>query len=330
MPLDKNFNKRKLDAVIVKNEGIPFQLEAINEVRINKSAVEKRCASATNRRTVKKHNQVAWLLKAITCMDLTTLSGDDTESRVVRLCNKAKTPLRNDLLKKLGIEDLNIKVGGICVYHQFIRTALGALQGSTIPVVAVSTGFPAGHTPKKTKITEIKESIRSGAQEIDIVISRRHVLSGNWKKLYDEVSEYKEASGTACLKTILATGELGTLKNVKKAALICMMAGANFIKTSTGKESINATLPFTLVMCRAIREYRECTGFEVGYKPAGGISSAKDCLSHMILVREELGSKWLHPSLFRLGASSLLSDIERQIEHFVTGQYSSFNRHGMA
>ena len=330
MPLDKNYIKAGTNKVIVKNNGVPLQLDIINEARVNKSAVEKRCASVTNRRTVKKHNQAAWLLKAITCMDLTTLSGDDTERRVIRLCNKAKTPLRHDLLKSLGIEASKIKVGGVCVYHQFIRTALNALQGSTIPVVAVSTGFPAGHTPKKTKILEIKESIKSGAQEIDIVISRRHVLSGNWKKLYDEISEYKEASGESCLKTILATGELGTLKNVIKASLVCMMAGANFIKTSTGKENINATLPFTLVMSRAIREYFEHTGFEVGYKPAGGISSAKDCLSHMMLIKEELGSKWLHPSLFRLGASSLLSDIERQIEHFSTGQYSSFNRHGIA
>ena len=194
----------------------------------------------------------------------------------------------------------------------------------------MSTGFPAGHTPKKTKILEIKESVRHGAQEIDIVISRRHVLSGSWEKLYDEITEYKEAAGIACLKTILATGELGTLKNVLKASLICMMAGADFIKTSTGKENINATLPVTLVMSRAIREYFEHTGFEVGYKPAGGISSAKDCLSHMMLIKEELGSRWLHPSHFRLGASSLLSDIERQIEHFCTGQYSSFNRHGIA
>ncbi|MFL2793103.1 MAG: deoxyribose-phosphate aldolase [Paracoccaceae bacterium] len=330
MPLDKNYIKAGTNKVIVKNNGVPLQLDIINEARVNKSAVEKRCASVTNRRTVKKHNQAAWLLKAITCMDLTTLSGDDTERRVIRLCNKAKTPLRHDLLKSLGIEASKIKVGGVCVYHQFIKTALNALQGSTIPVVAVSTGFPAGHTPKKTKILEIKESIKSGAQEIDIVISRRHVLSGNWKKLYDEISEYKEASGESCLKTILATGELGTLKNVIKASLVCMMAGANFIKTSTGKENINATLPFTLVMSRAIREYFEHTGFEVGYKPAGGISSAKDCLSHMMLIKEELGSKWLHPSLFRLGASSLLSDIERQIEHFSTGQYSSFNRHGIA
>ena len=330
MPLDKHYIKAETDKVIVKNNGVPLQLDIINEARINKSAVEKRCASVTNRRTVKKHNQAAWLLKAITCMDLTTLSGDDTERRVIRLCNKAKTPLQHDLLKSLGIEASKIKVGGVCVYHQFIRTALKALQGSTIPVVAVSTGFPAGHTPKKTKILEIKESIKSGAQEIDIVISRRHVLAGNWKKLYDEISEYKESSGEACLKTILATGELGTLKNVIKASLVCMMAGANFIKTSTGKENINATLPFTLVMSRAIREYFEHTGFEVGYKPAGGISSAKDCLSHMILIKEELGSKWLNPSLFRLGASSLLSDIERQIEHFSTGQYSSFNRHGIA
>jgi len=330
MPLDKNYIKAETNKEIVKNSGVPLQLDVINEVRVNKSAVERRCASVTNRRTVKRHNQAAWLLKAITCMDLTTLSGDDTERRVIRLCNKAKTPLRQDLLKSLGIEDLNVKVGGVCVYHQFIRTASNALKGSTIPVVAVSTGFPAGHTPKKTKILEIKESVRNGAQEIDIVISRRHVLSGNWEKLYDEIIEYKEAAGIACLKTILATGELGTLKNVLKASLICMMAGADFIKTSTGKENINATLPVTLVMSRAIREYFERTGFEVGYKPAGGISSAKDCLSHMMLIKEELSSRWLNPRLFRVGASSLLSDIERQIEHFSTGQYSSFNRHGMA
>ena len=330
MPLDKNYIKAETDKDIVKNSGVPLQLDVINEVRVNRSAVEKRSGSVTNRRTVKKHNQAAWLLKAIMCMDLTTLSGDDTERRVIRLCNKANKPLRHDLLKSLEIEDLNLKVGGVCVYHQFIRTASNALKGSSIPVVAVSTGFPAGHTPKKTKILEIKEAIRNGAQEIDIVISRRHVLSGNWKKLYDEIAEYKEASGMACLKTILATGELGTLKNVLKASLVCMMAGANFIKTSTGKENINATLPVTLVMSRAIREYFELTEFEVGYKPAGGISSAKDCLSHMMLIKEELGSKWLNPSLFRIGASSLLSDIERQIDHFSTGQYSSFNRHGIA
>ena len=330
MPLDKNYIKPEPDIDIVKNTGVQLQLDVINEVKVNKSAVEKRCDSVTNRRTVKKHNQAAWLLKAISCMDLTTLSGDDTERRVTRLCDKAKKPLRQDLLKSLGLESLNLKVGGVCVYHQFIRTASNSLEGHTIPVVAVSTGFPAGQTPKKAKILEIKEAIRNGAQEIDVVISRRHVLSGNWKKLYDEISEYKNASGVACLKTILATGELGTLKNVKKASLVCMMAGANFIKTSTGKENINATLPFTLVMSRAIREYFELTGFEVGYKPAGGISSAKDCLSHMILIKEELGSKWLNPSLFRIGASSLLSDIERQIEHFSTGQYSSFNRHGIA
>ena len=313
-----------------RNPGLPLDLDWVLSVQANTSAIERRCKTLPGRRSIKKEYQAAWLLKALSCIDLTTLSGDDTERRVFQLCNKAKTPLRQDLLKSLGIEDLNVKVGGVCVYHQFIRTASNALKGSTIPVVAVSTGFPAGHTPKKTKILEIKESVRNGAQEIDIVISRRHILSGNWEKLYDEIAEYKEASGMACLKTILATGELGTLKNVLKASLICMMAGADFIKTSTGKENINATLPVTLVMSRAIREYFERTGFEVGYKPAGGISSAKDCLSHMMLIKEELSSRWLNPCLFRVGASSLLSDIERQIEHFSTGQYSSFNRHGMA
>jgi len=330
MPLDKNNIEPSQITTASKNRGMPFEKHILNDLRVNLSAVERRCSTLLGRRTVKRHNQAGWLLRAISCMDLTTLSGDDTEDRVRRLCSKAKNPLGSQLIETLQLREQNLVVGAVCVYHQMINPAIDYLRNTSIPVAAVSTGFPAGLTPHKTKIIEIKESIKKGAQEIDIVISRRHVLTGNWKKLYDEVSEYREACNNACLKTILATGELGTLRNVAKASWVCMMAGADFIKTSTGKEKINASLPFSLVMVRAIRDYFDLTGKMIGYKPAGGISTAKDCLSYMMLIKEEIGEQWLCPSLFRLGASSLLSDIERQLDHFATGNYSAFNRHGIA
>ena len=277
---------------------------------------------------MKKSHQAAWLLRAVSCIDLTTLSGDDTEGRVYRLCDKAKTPIRADILGQLDFP--KIRVGAVCVYHDMITAAVTRLQGSGIPVAAVSTGFPAGLSPLELRIAEIKESVSCGAEEIDIVISRRHVLTQNWAALYDEVKRFRDACGDAHLKTILATGELGSLRNVARASLICMMAGADFIKTSTGKESVNATLPVSLVMVRAIRDYYEQTGFKVGYKPAGGISKAKDALTYLSLIKEELGNSWLNPELFRFGASSLLGDIERQLEHFVTGAYSASHRHPMA
>ena len=314
----------------LRNQGLPYDEKLFLDMSVNMSAIERRCATAIKRRAVKKESQVAWLLKAISCIDLTTLSGDDTPGRVRRLCAKAKSPIKRDLVDSLDVEELNLNVGAVCVYHDMITHAKAALAGSEIPIAAVSTGFPAGLTPFKLKVLEIHESVAAGADEIDVVISRKHVLNGDWKKLYDEVKEYKAACGSSHLKTILATGELGTLRNVAKASWVCMMAGADFIKTSTGKESINAPLPVTLVMLRAIRDFYELTGQRIGYKPAGGISKAKDSINYLILVKEELGRNWLTPNLFRFGASSLLADIERQLEFYATGNYSAFNRHGIA
>nr|WP_228028627.1 deoxyribose-phosphate aldolase [Donghicola mangrovi] len=299
----------------------------VNAAQANTPAIERRCATLPGRRSVKKDYQAAWLCRAISCIDLTTLSGDDTVGRVARLTAKARQPVRADILSALGMEGLT--VGAVCVYHDMVEAAVKGLDGSGIPVAAVSTGFPAGLSPLHLRIAEIEESVKAGAHEIDIVISRRHVLSGNWQALYDEMKAFRAACGDAHVKAILATGELGTLRNVAKASLICMMAGADFIKTSTGKEPVNATLPVTLVMLRAIRDYYAQTGHVVGYKPAGGISKAKDAINYLALIKEELGDRWLRPDLFRFGASSLLGDIERQLEHHVTGAYSAAYRHPM-
>lgn len=304
-----------------------LDLGLVESQRVNLSAGERRVASLPGRRTVKKDAQAAWLLKALTCIDLTTLNGDDTAGRVKRLCAKAANPIRQDLLDAIGMGDRKITTGAVCVYHRFVATAVEALDGTGIPVAAVSTGFPAGLSPHATKLKEIEASVADGAKEIDIVITREHVLTGNWEALYKEMQEYRAACGDAHVKAILATGDLKTLRNVARASLVCMMAGADFIKTSTGKEGVNATLLVTLVMLRMIREYEERTGFKVGYKPAGGISTAKDVLNYQFLMKDELGREWLEPDLFRIGASSLLADIERQLEHHVTGAYSSFNRH---
>ena len=316
--------------VTPRNPGMPLDLEWLEEVRINRSAVERRAATLRARRTVKKEWQAAWLLRAVTLMDLTTLSSDDTAGRVRRLCAKARRPVRSDLLEAMGAEQLPIRVAAVCVYHAFVKIAVQALEGSGIPVAAVSTGFPAGLSPFEQRIAEIRASVAAGADEIDIVITRAHVLTGNWRALYDEVRAMRDACGDAHIKTILGTGELGTLRNVARASLVCMMAGADFIKTSTGKESTNATLPVGLVMTRAIREYRERTGEKVGFKPAGGIKTAKDAMNWMALMKEELGDEYLRPDLFRFGASSLLGDIERQLEHYATGRYSANFRHPMA
>ncbi len=307
----------------VRNPGMPLDLDRVAAVQVNRSAVERRAATLVTRRTVKKEWQAAWLLRAITCLDLTTLAGDDTPGNVRRLCAKARTPLRQDMLAALGVEHLNLHVGAVCVYHNLIAPAVEALRGTDIPVAAVSTGFPAGQNPFEQKIGEIKASVQAGAREIDIVISRAHVLTGNWQALYDEVRAYREACGDAHLKTILATHELATLRNVGMASWVCMMAGADFIKTSTGKEPVNAILPVGVVMVRAIREYYELTGAKVGFKPAGGIRAAKDAVNWLILMKEELAGEWTRPALFRLGASSLLTDIERQLSHFITGHYAA-------
>ena len=314
-------------AITARNTGVDLDLDWVSSIQANTSAIERRASSIGSRRSIKKQHQAAWLLQAVKCMDLTTLSGDDTTGRVRRLCAKAKNPISKTILEKLGLDSM--KVGAVCVYHDMIGAAVSKLKGTGIPVAAVSTGFPAGLSPLPLRIAEIEYSVSAGASEIDIVISRRHVLTQNWKALYDEVKDFRKACGSAHMKTILATGELGTLRNVARASAVCMMAGADFIKTSTGKEPINATLPVSLVMVRAIREYHEKTGYKIGYKPAGGISKAKDALTYLCLIKEELGNQWLNPELFRFGASSLLGDIERQLEHHITGAYSASYRHAM-
>lgn len=314
-------------AITARNTGVDLDLDWVSSIQANTSAIERRASSIGSRRSIKKQHQAAWLLQAVKCMDLTTLSGDDTTGRVRRLCAKAKNPISKTILEKLGLD--SIKVGAVCVYHDMIGAAVSKLRGTGIPVASVSTGFPAGLSPLPLRIAEIEYSVSAGASEIDIVISRRHVLTQNWKALYDEVKDFRKACGSAHMKTILATGELGTLRNVARASAVCMMAGADFIKTSTGKEPINATLPVSLVMVRAIREYHEKTGYKIGYKPAGGISKAKDALTYLCLIKEELGDQWLNPELFRFGASSLLGDIERQLEHHITGAYSASYRHAM-
>jgi deoxyribose-phosphate aldolase len=313
-----------------RNPGVPFDLSWLDTLRVNQSAVERRVATLGTRRSVKKDAQAAWLLKAVTCIDLTTLNGDDTAGRVERLCAKARRPIRADLLDALGMQSAAITTGAVCVYHRFVSTAVAALAGSGIPVAAVSTGFPAGLNPHALKLQEIEASVADGAAEIDIVVTREHVLTGNWQALYNEMRDFRAACGPAHVKAILATGDIHTLSNVAKASMVCMMAGADFIKTSTGKEGVNATLAVSLVMVRMIREYFERTGIEIGFKPAGGVSTAKSVLEYQILMKEELGRPWLENDLFRIGASSLLADIERQLEHNVTGRYSAFHRHPVA
>lgn len=313
-----------------RNQGVAFDAAWFDATDINLSAVERRTATLTTRRTVKKEWQVAWLIKAIEVIDLTTLAGDDTPGRVARLCAKARNPLRADLADALGLAGRRLTTGAVCVYPTMVAGAVRALDGSGIPVASVATGFPAGLTPIKQRLAEIRYAVGEGAAEIDIVITRAHVLTGNWAALHGEIALMREACGDAHMKAILATGDLKTLTNVYRASMVAMQAGADFIKTSTGMEGINATLPVSLVMARAIRDYLERTGHKVGFKPAGGIRTAKDALAWLILMREELGREWMEPELFRFGASGLLADIERQIEHFVTGRYSANDRHGVA
>jgi deoxyribose-phosphate aldolase len=315
---------------LLANRGIPLSLDWVKQARVNTSAVERRAQSHVTRRTVKKEWQAAWLLRAISCMDLTTLSGDDTDERVRRLCAKGRQPLENELVMQLGIESLSIQVAAICVYHRFVETARRALEGSSVHVAAVSTGFPAGLSPLSERIAEIRRSVEAGAQEIDVVITRALVFGGRWQELYDEIAAFKLACGTVHMKVILGTGDLLTLRNVVRASFVAMMAGADFIKTSTGKEPTNATLPVGFVMTRAIREYAQETGMAVGFKAAGGIRSAKQSTEWLALMKEELGFPWMKPELFRFGASGLLNDIERQLEHHATGRYSADYRHPIA
>ena len=313
-----------------RNPGMPLEIAMFEGHAVNRSATERRAASLGARRTVKKEYQAAWLINAIRCIDLTTLAGDDTAARVRRLCAKARQPLAAHITEGLGIADLGLTTGAVCVYPTMVGHAAKALQGSGIPVASVATGFPAGLMPLHLRLEEIRYAVAEGADEIDIVITREHVLTGNWAALYDEIAAMRAACGPAHLKAILATGDLQTLRNVYAASMVAMQAGADFIKTSTGKEGVNATLPVSLVMVRALRDYLDATGHRIGFKPAGGMKSSKDALSWQILMREEMGRDWLMPHLFRLGASSMLGDIERQLEHHVTGRYSSASRLALA
>ena len=313
-----------------RNPGAPLDLDWVASLRVDRSATERRAATLTTRRSVKGSAQAAWLLKAITLIDLTTLAGDDTPARVRRLCAKARQPVRPELLTALGMADVPITTGAVCVYHAMVPTAVAALAGSGVPVAAVSTAFPTGLTPLSTRLAEIRASVDAGAAEIDVVINRHQALAADWPALFEEIRSFREACGPAHLKVILGTGELGTLRTVARASLVAMLAGADFVKTSTGKESVNATLPVSLTMARTIRAYAERTGLAVGFKPAGGIRTAKDALAWLILMREELGRRWLEPDLFRFGASGLLADIERQLEHAVTGRYAALRKQPLA
>ena len=294
----------------------------INSIRVNFSAVERRTSSLVKRRTVKKAYQAAWLLKAVTLIDLTTLSGDDTFGKVDHLCQKALNPINKDILKEVDITPNSLYVGAVCVYHHLVSQVKKNLRDK-LPIAAVSTGFPAGLSSFNTRKKEITDSIKAGATEIDIVINRGFVLQNNWKKLYDEVKSFKQASKGKKIKAILGVGDLETMRNVAKASLVCMMAGADFIKTSTGKENTNANLNNSLVMLRMIREFYEYSGKKIGFKPAGGISTAKSVIEFMILIMEELGDDWIQPQLLRIGASSLLIDIERQLYHYAFGRYAT-------
>ena len=316
---------------LARNPGMALDTGWLEAMRpVNRSALERRVATLAKRRSIKGDNQAAWLLRAIAVMDLTTLNSNDTHERVRRLCAKARNPLRPDIAEALGIAKYPIRPAAVCVYHPFVATAVDALKRSGIYVAAVSTAFPHGLSPLATRIAEVKASVADGADEIDVVIPRGLVYEAKWRELYDEVAAFREACGEAHLKVILGTGDLSTLRNVMLASMVAMMAGADFIKTSTGKEAVNATLPVGLTMVRAIRAYHDRTGYLIGFKPAGGISTAKSALDWLVLMKEELGRRWLEPDLFRFGASSLLTDIERQLEHHLTGRYSANHRHAMA
>ena len=320
---------RPVSAPVARNPGTPLTPDWFEDVQVNLSAAERRAASLPARRSVKKNYQAAWLVKAIQCIDLTTLAGDDTPCRVHRLCAKARRPVRDDIVQALGLRDMPT-VGAVCVYPAMVAPAVKALEGSGIPVASVATGFPAGLTPLPQRLAEIRYAVEQGAKEIDIVIHRAQVLLQDWAALHDEISAMREACGDAHMKAILATGDLKTLRNVYKASMVAMQAGADFIKTSTGKEDVNAALPVSLTMVRALRDYGGLTGYHIGFKPAGGLKTAKDAMNWMILMKEELGRRWLEPDLFRIGASSMLADIERQLEHHVTGRYAATTNQPLA
>jgi deoxyribose-phosphate aldolase len=292
-----------MTAGTMRNPGLPFDARVIAAIDVDADRVDRRIAELLDRPLPQGRERIDALVRIVRNIDLTTLQGDDTPDRVRALCARAIAPLPGR----------DVMVAAVCVYHAMIAPALDALAGTDIPVAAVSAGFPAGLSPLSTRIAEVVESIAAGAGEIDIVIQRRHALTGDWQSLYDEVRAFRAAAGQAHVKAILATGELADPTMIARASWVCMMAGVDFIKTSTGMEKVNATLPAGLVMLEAIRDYGARSGIRIGFKPAGGIATAETALRWQMLMREELGEDWLAPELFRIGASRLLDDVRCEL-----------------
>ena len=298
---------------MIRNPGLPLDPGWIAGARADARDVQARTRRISQRAPVSADREVAQCLQALACIDLTTLAGDDTPARIRRLCATALSPLPGDLAGTIGLEPDANRTAGICVYHRFLGEATRILEGSAVRVCAVSAGFPHGLSPLEQRVGEVRASVGAGAQEVDVAIMRAHVLTGDWSALYDEIRAFRDAGGDAVLKVILSTGELGTLTNVARASRVAMMAGADFLKTSTGMEKVNATLPAGLVMAEEIRAYRDRTGVAVGLKPAGGIRSADQALDWLMLAGGLLGPEWTRPELFRLGASSLLGELEARL-----------------
>ena len=288
----------------------------IDRIPIDAVGIQERVARICTR-SIKKESKLQALDLALRMMDLTTLEGSDAEGKVRQLCNKALHPYT---------ELPNIPpVAAVCVYPNRVALAKSILNHSSISIASVATAFPSGMSSLQIKLDDVNYAVSEGADEIDMVISRGAFLSGEYTKVYDEIAQIKEVCGTAHLKVILETGELGSLENVRMASDLAMKAGADFIKTSTGKISPAATMPVVLVMLQAIRDFHETTGKKIGMKPAGGIRSSKQAIQYLVMVKETLGNDWLDPSLFRFGASSLANDVLMQWVKEKTGRYQSLN-----
>ncbi|XP_030558077.1 deoxyribose-phosphate aldolase-like [Drosophila novamexicana] len=304
---------------LIVNKTLPFDASLLT-VNISLRQVEEIASSLSQRCVVSGVNEIAWALRALMLTDLTTLSGDDTRANVRRLCVRACYPFEPQFFDKYFERTLllDIHCAAVCVYPARVKDAYTTIQQfnqlDSVAIAAVATGFPTGQYGLQTRLQEISHAILAGATEIDVVINRQLALLGDWEALYNEVVLMRSACGDhAILKTILAIGELGTMENVYKASMVCMMAGADFLKTSTGKEVVNATLPVGLVMIFAIQEFKRRTCQKVGLKAAGGVRTVRDAVSWMTLVNETLGSRWLTPHRFRFGASGLLDDIEKVV-----------------
>ncbi|XP_041778565.1 deoxyribose-phosphate aldolase [Anopheles merus] len=302
---------------MVANVAIPYDAKQLSNVRVNLSCVVRSVDLLTSAliKRVTDAELLQYTLRALQLTDLTTLAGDDTESNVARLCFRAAYPFSN--LAAHARMQGKVHTAAVCVYLSRVADAHRALTAlgmvDRIQIASVATGFPSGSYPLETRLQEIRYAVGQGATEIDIVIDRSLVLTGRWKELYDEIVAMRNACGDKVhLKAILAIGECGTMVNVYKASMVAMMAGSDFIKTSTGKEAVNATLPVGLVMIRAIQKFYRLTGKKIGLKPAGGVRTVRDAIGWMIMIRETLGEEWLKPELFRFGASGLLDDVEKQ------------------